>query len=173
LTYPNNKQAAEMIDKNIFRESMSRLGAAVNIITTDGSAGRYGLTVSAVCSVTDTPPTLLVCINRSTDANQIIKENKVLCINVLASGHDNLSNKFSDSKLSVDERFIDRELWTTLKSQSPILKNASTALDCRITASQEVGSHTVFFCQVEDVMISKHIESLIYFNRGYHKIVSE
>ena len=31
---------------------MSRLGAAVNIITTDGPAGRAGFTASAVCGVT-------------------------------------------------------------------------------------------------------------------------
>ncbi|WP_252405960.1 flavin reductase, partial [Escherichia coli] len=44
-----------------FRAGMARLGAAVNIITTDGPGGRAGFTASAVCSVTDTPPTLLVC----------------------------------------------------------------------------------------------------------------
>ena len=35
---------------------MARLGAAVNVVTTDGPAGRYGFTASAVCSVTDDPP---------------------------------------------------------------------------------------------------------------------
>ena len=37
-----------------FREGMSRLGAAVTVLTTDGPAGRHGMTASAVCSVTDT-----------------------------------------------------------------------------------------------------------------------
>lgn len=41
-----------------FREGMSRLGAAVNLITTDGPAGRHGITASAVCSVTDAPADL-------------------------------------------------------------------------------------------------------------------
>ena len=48
---------------------MARLGAAVNIITTDGPGGKRGFTASAVCSVTDSPPTLLVCLNRSSDSN--------------------------------------------------------------------------------------------------------
>ena len=39
------------------------LSAAVNVVTTDGPAGRHGFTASAVCSVTDNPPTLLVCMN--------------------------------------------------------------------------------------------------------------
>ncbi len=55
----------ELTDKASFRDAMAHVGAAVNIITTDGPAGRAGFTASAVCSVTDTPPTLLVCLNRS------------------------------------------------------------------------------------------------------------
>ena len=53
------------VEHDAFRNAMACLGAAVNIITTDGPAGRAGFTASAVCSVTDTPPTLLVCLNRS------------------------------------------------------------------------------------------------------------
>ena len=52
-----------------FRDAMASLSAAVNIVTTDGPAGRCGITATAVCSVTDTPPTLLVCINRNSAMN--------------------------------------------------------------------------------------------------------
>ena len=52
------------VEKQAYREAMARLGAAVNVVTTDGPGGRAGFTASAVCSVTDTPPTLLVCANR-------------------------------------------------------------------------------------------------------------
>lgn len=43
------------IDQAIFRQGMSNLGAAVNVITTKGDAGQAGFTASAVCSVTDSP----------------------------------------------------------------------------------------------------------------------
>lgn len=43
------------VDQHAFREAMSRLGAAVSIITTDGPAGRNGLTASAVGGVTCLP----------------------------------------------------------------------------------------------------------------------
>jgi hypothetical protein len=51
-----------------YRDAMACLGAAVNIVTTDGNAGRAGFTASAICSVTDDPPTLLVCMNRGSSA---------------------------------------------------------------------------------------------------------
>ena len=65
------------VDQQIFRQGMSNLGAAVNVITTQGDAGQAGFTASAVCSVTDTPPTLLVCLNRSASVYEIFKNNKV------------------------------------------------------------------------------------------------
>ena len=62
-----------MIDKSTYREAMSGLGAAVNVVTSKGRAGLAGCTVSAVCSVTDEPPTLLVCINRASKNNAVIR----------------------------------------------------------------------------------------------------
>ena len=55
------------VEKQAYREAMARLGAAVNVVTTDGPGGRGGFTASAVTSVTDDPPTLLVCANRTNE----------------------------------------------------------------------------------------------------------
>lgn len=54
-----------MVKATDFKNAMSFLSSAVNVVTTMGDAGRHGFTASAVCSVTDTPPTLLVCMNKS------------------------------------------------------------------------------------------------------------
>jgi flavin reductase len=51
-----------------YRDAMACLGAAVNIVTTDGSVGRAGFTTSAICSVTDDPPMFLVGINGNSSA---------------------------------------------------------------------------------------------------------
>ncbi len=58
-----------------FRDAMASLGAAVNIVTTDGTEGRCGITATAVCSVTDTPPTLMVCVNRNSAMNAVFQKN--------------------------------------------------------------------------------------------------
>ena len=52
------------VDQAQFRDAMSRLGAAVHVVTMDGKAGKTGFMATAVCSVSDAPPTILVCINR-------------------------------------------------------------------------------------------------------------
>ena len=76
------------VEKQAYREAMARLGAAVNVITTDGPGGRAGFTASAVTSVTDTPPTLLVCANRANDSYPAMKENGVLCVNTLTPAQE-------------------------------------------------------------------------------------
>ena len=159
-----------MIDTAIFREAMSRLGAAVNLITTDGVAGRHGMTASAVCSVTDSPPTILVCVNRASVANEKFRANGVLCLNVLAGRHQALPGHFSDKGLSIEARFGAGDDWTRLVTGSPVLRDASVALDCRIADISEVGTHNVFFCQVEDAAFHRDKSALVYFDRAYHAL---
>jgi flavin reductase len=159
-----------VIDRAAFRDSMARLGAAVNIVTTDGEAGQYGLTVSAVCSVTDDPPTLLVCINRTSLSNAVLKANRVLCVNVLAGRHADLSARFATSACPIVERFCDAWQWTRLKTGSPVLEDAPVALDCNIVSVSEVGTHSLFLCQVVDVRFADEAGALIWFNRAYHPL---
>lgn len=161
-----------MVESGIFRAAMARLGAAVNIVTTDGPAGRYGITASAVCSVTDAPPTLLVCVNRASTANRFFKENGVLCVNVLAGRHEALSQRFARPAQTIAERFGDDREWTALTTGSPALTDASVALDCRVTAVEEVGTHSVFFCEVADALFHDEAEGLIYFGRAYHPVAT-
>ena len=157
------------IGKTEFRDAMSRLGAAVNVVTTDGPAGRHGLTASAVCSVTDTPPTLLVCVNRQAGAHAHLVDNGVLCVNVLTGRHQDLSGAFGGKGLEIAERFAQAS-WHSLTTGAPVLSDASVSFDCRIVRAEEVGTHTVFFCEVVDLAIASDAEGLIYFNRAYHHL---
>jgi flavin reductase len=159
------------VSRQIFRDAMARLGAAVNIITSDSPAGRSGCTASAVCSVTDDPPTLLLCLNRSSDNNTIFKRNGVVCVNTLASGHENLSGVFAGATGATMEGRFAAANWTTLATGAPVLTDATVAFDCRITQSVEVGTHTVFCCEVEAIALGDVHEGLIYFGRAYHRLI--
>lgn len=160
-----------LIDKDSFRDAMARLGAAVNVVTTTGEFGPRGLTASAVCSVTDDPPTLLLCINRESEMNEAFKASGVLCVNTLSAGQEKLSPIFASlTGATQEERFLEAR-WTTLETGAPVLQGAVVSFDCRITQSTEVGTHTVFFCEVEALQYGAGTEGLIYFGRAYHRII--
>ena len=157
-----------MIEATDFRDAMSLLTTAVNIITTEGSAGAHGFTASAVCSVTDTPPTLLVCMNQTSRSHGHFVENKTLSVNVLGAQHESISNAFA-SKLSSQERF-EYGSWSQLKTGAPILEDALVSFDCEIQDIQQVGTHSVFMCRVVAIKQSEQEESLVYFNRAYSRV---
>ena len=149
-----------MIEATDFRNAMSSLTTAVNVITTQGQAGMHGFTASAVCSVTDTPPTLLVCMNQSSRSHAHFIENKVLSVNVLSTQHEQISNAFASSKFTSEERF-NLGAWSTLNTGSPILDDALVSFDCEIEQIQEVGTHR-FLCVVWFIKQISRITSLVY-----------
>lgn len=157
-----------MIEATDFRDGMSLLTTAVNVITTEGSAGIHGFTASAVCSVTDTPPTLLVCMNQTSRSHAHFIENKILSVNVLGAQHESISNAFA-SKLSSQERF-EYGSWSQLKTGAPVLEDALVSFDCEIEDIQQVGTHSVFMCRVVAIRQSEQEESLVYFNRAYSRV---
>lgn len=157
-----------MVQATDFKNAMSLLSSAVNIVTTAGVSGRHGFTASAVCSVTDTPPTLLVCMNKSARSHVHFLENKVLTVNVLGTQHETLSNVFA-SKLSSEERFEYGD-WTTLTTGAPVLEDALVNFDCEIEQMQEVGTHTIFICRIVALRHEEAAQGLVYFNRAYHRI---
>jgi flavin reductase len=158
-----------MVDTTGFRNSMAMLGGAVSVITTNGAAGRFGFTASAVCSVTDQPPTLLVCMNRSSYSNVHFKSNGVLSVNVLSAEHQAISGVFANRELDMEARFASAH-WSTLESGAPLLDGALVNFDCRIAQAHEVGSHTIFYCEVVGIRNGESQEGLVYFNRAYHRL---
>jgi flavin reductase len=155
-----------------FRSAMARLGAAVHVITSDGAAGRAGIAASAVCSVTDTPPMLLVCVNQQSSAHDALVRNGVLCVNTLSASHEPLSRKFG-AGVSVDERFAGTG-WSMLKTGSPVLEDALVAFDCKVVDTVCKGTHSVFFCEVQAVKLNdgEAVAALFYFDRRYHGLQS-
>jgi flavin reductase len=149
-----------------YRDAMACLGASVNIVTTNGRVGRAGFTASAVCSMTDNPPTLLVCMNRGSSAYASVRENGVVCVNVLSARHERLSQLFG-SGIPVEQRFVGA-VWSTLEAGAPVLADCAVAFDCRITDISSVGTHDVLFCRVVALQRSDGADNLIYFGRDYH-----
>ncbi|MCK6831495.1 pyrimidine utilization flavin reductase protein F [Enterobacter bugandensis] len=156
-------------DKQTFRDAMACLGAAVNIITTDGPAGMAGFTASAVCSVTDSPPTLLVCLNRGASVWPTFSENRTLCVNTLSAGQEPLSNLFG-GKTPMAERFTAAR-WQTGDTGCPRLEDALASFDCRISQVVSVGTHDILFCDIVSIIRQPAPQGLVWFDRSYHALM--
>lgn len=158
-----------MLEVARYRNGMAMLAGAVNVITTDGPRGKAGFTATAVCTVTDQPPTLLVCMNRSSYAHPFFVNNGVLCVNLLSAGQQDLSGVFANREISMEARFASTEC-SVLETGSPVFADALVSFDCRIAQIEEIGSHTIFFCEVVEMQQSEPKPGLVYFNRSYHHL---
>ena len=159
------------VDRQSFRDAMSRLGSAVHVVTSDGVAGRLGLTASAVCSVSDTPATLLMCINRNSKQNEPLKRNGVFCVNSLAGNQRQFSDMFAGfAGIEMHDRFKQGS-WHQLATGSPVLEGAVISFDCRISSFVQVATHTLVVGEVMAIRSGPtDTPALIYFERQYHSV---
>ncbi|WP_208440549.1 flavin reductase [Bartonella raoultii] len=153
-----------------YRDAMSHFAGAVHIVTTDGMKGRRGVTVSACCSLSDDPPTLLVCLMRHNLKNRLFMENGNFCVNSLAGKHRPLADIFSRRcNVTQNERF-DIAQWRTLQTGAPSLSDALASFDCRLICWHEHATHCVLIGEVVAINRNQEQDALMYLNREYHTL---
>ena len=156
------------LGRTAFRDAMARLATAVNVVTTQGPDGPAGFTASAVCSVSDAPPTLLVCLNRSASVYSTFKASGSLCVNTLTNAQTRIATLFG-GQTPMAERFA-AATWSSLATGSPVLEDALVSFDCRIAEIVESGTHDVMFCAILAVRLRPAGDGLVYFNRRFHAV---
>jgi len=160
----------QTLEAKTFREAMSRIATAVHIVTTDGPGGMHGMTVSSFCSVSDAPPSVLVCLNRMSRVHDAVLQNRCFCVNTLRPGHETISDIFGGrGDVPMAERFTHGD-WISMGTGSPALVSSSLSADCEITSVTEVGSHSVIVGSVLDLRIADHGEALVYVKRDYQAL---
>ena len=154
-----------------FRDAMASLSAAVNIVTTEGEAGRCGITATAVCSVTDTPPSVMVCLNANSAMNPVFQGNGKLCINVLNHEQELMARHFAGmTGMAMEERFS-LSCWQKGLLGQPLLKGALASLEGKISQIQTIGTHLVYLVAIKNIVLAEEGHGLIYFKRRFHPVM--
>jgi flavin reductase (DIM6/NTAB) family NADH-FMN oxidoreductase RutF len=154
------------IDLDSFRTGMRWLASGVCLITTSDGGSRAGLTATAVCSVSATPPTLLCCINRSNASHAAIRKSGVFAVNVLSCEDRALADRFA-SRMTPEEKFAEG-LWCTMETGAPALESALASFDCRIAHAVEVATHGILFGEIQAVRVrNTSAKPLLYAQGAY------
>ncbi|WP_313606627.1 flavin reductase [Rhizobium sp.] len=155
----------DVVEKAAFRNGMSRLGTSVSVVTTKSGGMRYGFTASTICSVSDTPPTLLVCINRASSYFHAFENARNFCVNTLMPGHEEISDVFGGRTPSAD-RFALGE-WREGLAGVPVLANASVSFECEFTNAIDEATHRIILGRVIDIRENEDQATLLYCMRRY------
>lgn len=149
-----------------FRNAMAHLPSGVSIVTSYGKAGKVGLTVSSVSSVSDSPATLLFCVNQRSELHDVLIENGEVCINILASEQQALAKHFAGMENStMAERFA-WDMW----DDEIKLRGAVANLCGKISACYPVGTHTIVIVTVDEIRTEPK-NALVYFARQFQQVL--
>jgi len=86
------------VDPQVFRQVIGNFASGVTVITTREQDTNYGLTASAVTSLTLEPPMLLVCINKNTGTQAVISRTRTFGVNILDQDQAHLAYQFAKSQ---------------------------------------------------------------------------
>ena len=154
-----------------FIAAMGLAATGVSVVTTEGEAGRFGLTVSAISSVSADPPLILACVNRKSPAVAALDANGVSAVNLLAAHNLAYAETFAGRPREGRPFDFSNHNWETGKTGLPIVTDATAVFECALEASHDAGSHRIFIGRVL-VAHKGSAEPLVYCNRAFRRITS-
>ena len=156
-----------------FIDGMSRAATFVAVATTDGEAGRLGVTISSLTSVSadGDHPSLLACIHHQSPAAMAILKNRAFCANLLGEGQQDVANLFAGRDKAVTGDRFDRVEWDKGASGQPVLAGATATFECRVATAMLWETHYIIVGKVVAVTLSEDQSALLYGQRAYRRAV--
>lgn len=161
-------------DRDAFLTAMGNAVTGVTVVATDGPGGLVAQTVSAMCSVSADPPTVLVCVHLRSPLCESLLTNGYFSVNVLSAAQSDVADTFAGRPRHGAPYDFRCATWSTGQSGSPLLVGAVATFDCRLARSLVVGTHRIFFGHVLNSQDAPG-ESMTYQCRTYgrhHQIAS-
>ena len=160
--------ARSAASRELFIQGMRQVASSVAVVTTAGSGGRHGATVSAFTSVSADPPQLLVCLRSESRIAAAVSVNGFFCLNILSHRHLHLAERFSGlHDGSVGDRFDGIE--THGEGGDWVVLQDATAFCCEAFDRHIHATHTIFLGNVQKVRISTQ-DPLTYLNGQYRRL---
>jgi flavin reductase (DIM6/NTAB) family NADH-FMN oxidoreductase RutF len=140
-----------MVDQDEFREVMGQFATGVTVVTLPGEPP-HGITVNAFASLSLEPPLVLVSLDHSTDAHELLADGAAdsYCVNILTEDQRPLAEHFAGMTDGEADPFTD-EPTTTAATGAPVFTDALAYADCSLHETAEFGDHTLYVGHTEQV----------------------
>ncbi|MDR5836361.1 flavin reductase family protein [Caballeronia sp. LZ034LL] len=135
-----------------FQKAMSLFAAGVTVITTMSDGKPAGLVATSVCSLSSTPPSIVVCVNKSAATHDVLIQEGKFAVNLLSVEHRGVVDRFRDVR---GEARFDTHPWRVSKTGSPMLDDAVVVLDCEIAGRHDGFSHSIFIGVIRDIAFAR------------------
>ncbi|WP_257350970.1 flavin reductase family protein [Pseudalkalibacillus decolorationis] len=153
------KETKPLVDPEVFRNVIGHFASGVSIITVRNNDVDFGITASAVSSVSLEPPMLLVCVNKSTGTCHAISEAGTFTVNILSENQKELGLQFARANT---DKFSGVDL-SYGELGNALLNNTLAQIECRVVEEVKGGTHSVFLAEVSKAHAATG-DPLVYFN---------
>lgn len=159
------------IDQGQFLSVLASFPAGVAVVTSlDREERPVGLTVSAFCSVSRTPPLILVCVDNGSATLPAIRDSGKFTVNFLSDDREEIARRFATK----DPDKFAGQAWRhsdSLPGGGPILHEDTVAhLACTVFKAVEAGDHWVIVGEVVEANVEEEARSLLYHRRNFSSI---
>ena len=157
------------VDIKEFTTAMRRAATPVSVVTTAGAAGRFGVTVSSICTASADPPQVLVCVHLGGPTAPALRLNKCFAVNILDRKHRHVADSFAGRIERWRNDRFSCDSWTEISTGAPILTDGLLVLDCELTQELVVSTHAVFVGTVVGLQ-SREGAPLLYSDQAYRTL---
>ncbi len=144
-----------MVDKDQFLQAMSSLAGTIHVVATVEDGVPIGVIATSVCSLSADPPSLVVCLNKTTSAHDPILRQKYFSVNVLCASQADVARKFMTEKGA--ERFA-HPSWKQTPGRIPVLEAGLASFECELVTCHDGYSHTILIGKIVDLDHSPSID---------------
>jgi flavin reductase (DIM6/NTAB) family NADH-FMN oxidoreductase RutF len=155
---PNDQLAAQT------KLALRRLASAVAVVTCRDGQTRHAMTATAVNAMSMQPPSMIVCVNRSTAFHAAISAAGNFAINILNRSQEQISAGCGGKARGEDRFGVGG--WSE-EHGVPVLPDAQARVICAKEQRFDYGSHTIFLGRVTSVGIHGDVDPLIYVDGHY------
>ena len=159
------------------RMAMRQLAASVSVVAAQSDGARGGLTMTAVCSVSLEPPTMLICVNQSSSCHDLIANAESFSVNILNEHQRIVAEVFAGQTgiTDWDERFAaGGAVWSETDAGAPVLDEARASVICQTREIVNSGSHTIFLGEVVEVRVHEYADGhALLYSQGDYRGVSD
>jgi flavin reductase (DIM6/NTAB) family NADH-FMN oxidoreductase RutF len=149
------------MDTMLFKEAMTRVAGPVAVVTAAESGVPHGTTVSALASLSLSPPLITVALDNASVLLGVVQRIGIFGINLLAADQCETATRFAGSR---EDRFTGIA-WEFV-NDLPRLSGISAWLQCRVAGVSPGGDHTLLLGEVEGCATTER-ESLVYSRRTF------
>ncbi|MFF1306281.1 flavin reductase family protein [Streptomyces sp. NPDC058307] len=147
---------------------MSSFPTGVSVVTAqERGTAPYGMTCSALCSLSVNPPSLLICLRTESPTLRAVVDSGAFAVNLLHGEAEWVAALFASG---APDRF-DRVTWRPSRhTNSPALVDAAHAIaECTVDRAHPAGDHVIVVGAVRSVERFRQESALLYGFRRYNE----